>query len=293
MKFGLPLLGLSPRYYPEVARTAEACGFESVWMPEHLVLPAQIPPTYPYSESGYPFISGDTPMYDPWIVLATVAQATEKIRLATNIYVLPLRHPFVTARSVVTLDRVSNGRVTLGAGTGWLEDEFEALGEDFHNRGRRMDETIEIIRRLWTEDVIAHDGEFYSFKPMKFQPKPIQKPTIPIEIGGHGPPALRRAGRTGDGWVEVGSKDFATVKARLEIVMRAREEAGRSGRFEVTSHFGFSPSDIRQSEELGVTRLIVGPRSDPRFNPKDPTRLQKNDFIDWCHRYSDDVLSKV
>lgn len=293
MKFGLPLLGLNPRYYPEVAKVAENNGFESVWMPEHLILPAEMPPTYPYSDNGYSVISGDTPMYDPWVVLATVAQATEKIRLSTNIYVLPLRHPFVTARSVVTLDRVSNGRVTLGAGTGWLEEEFNAAGQQFAARGRRMDEMIDIIRRLWSEDVIAHDGEFYKFDAVKFAPKPAQKPSIPIEIGGHGPPALRRAGRLGDGWVEVGAKDFDTLRERLAVVMAARAEAGRDGPFQVTSHLGFTVEEIARCDELGVTRLIVGPRKDPGFTPADPTRLRKEDFTDWIKRYSDDVISKV
>ena len=106
MKFGMSMMGLSPRYYPEIARSAETNGFESVWMPEHLMLPAVMPPTYPYSDTGYAAINGDTPMYDPWVVMATVAATTTTIRLATNVYVLTLRHPFITARSVATLDRV-------------------------------------------------------------------------------------------------------------------------------------------------------------------------------------------
>jgi probable F420-dependent oxidoreductase len=176
MKFGLPMLGVSPRHYPAIAQVAEASGFESIWMPEHLVLPAEMPPTYPYSETGYSVMSPDTPMYDPWVVLASVASVTTTIRLATNIYVLTLRHPFMTARSVVTLDRISNGRVTLGAGVGWLEEEFTYTGLSFADRGRRMDEIVPLLRRLWTEDVIEHHGEFFDFGPVKFQPKSLKKP---------------------------------------------------------------------------------------------------------------------
>jgi alkanesulfonate monooxygenase SsuD/methylene tetrahydromethanopterin reductase-like flavin-dependent oxidoreductase (luciferase family) len=194
---------------------------------------------------------------------------------------------------VVTLDRVSNGRVTLGAGTGWLEEEFVAADQQFAARGRRMNEIIDILRRLWTEEVIAHEGEFYSFAPVKFAPKPVQKPSIPIEVGGHGPPALRRAGRLGDGWVEVGAKDFATLEERLAVVMAARQEAGRTGPFEVTSHLGFGLDDIKQCAELGVTRLVVGPRKDPGFTPKDPTRLHKDDFTNWCKRYADEVIANA
>ena len=142
MKFCMVMLGLSPRHYPQVAAVAEANGFESITMPEHLLLPATMPPTYPYSETGYSVMSEATPLYDPWVVLASVASATTSIRLSTNVYVIPLRHPFVTARSVVTLDRISNGRVTLGAGVGWLQEEFDAAGQSFHDRGKRMDEIV-------------------------------------------------------------------------------------------------------------------------------------------------------
>jgi probable F420-dependent oxidoreductase len=294
MKFGLPMVGLSPRHYPEVARAAEENGFESLWMPEHLMLPAQMPPTYPYSESGLPPISSDTPLYDPWVVLGSVATVTETIRLSTYVYVLPLRHPFITARSVVTLDLVSNGRVTLGVGAGWLEEEFVASGQQFSDRGRRMEEAIEIIRRLWRDDVTEHHGEFYDLAPMKFQPKPVQKPSIPIEIGGHSRAALQRAGRLGDGWVEVGSGNLGTLGDRLRIVMAARRSAGREHEpFEISSGLGTDPDKIRRCEDLGVTRVIVGPRSDPRFRPKDPARLRKEDFVDWCQRFADEVIDDV
>ena len=184
MKFGLPFFGISPRYYGEVAQAAEQAGFESVWIPEHLVLPVDIPPTYLYSDSGFPPITADTPMYDPWVVLAAVSGVTSTIRLATNVFILPLRHPISTARSVVTLDRISGGRVTLGIGVGWLEQEFDVMGQSFHDRGRRTDEIIDILRRLWSEDVIEQHTEHFDFGPVKFQPKPLQKPSIPIEVGG-------------------------------------------------------------------------------------------------------------
>lgn len=292
MKFGVFMIGLSPRHYPDVALACEENGFESIWMPEHLILPAEMPPTYPYSESGYAAIDGDTPMFDPWVVLGSVAHATTSIRLATNIYVLPLRNPFVTARSVITLDRISGGRVTLGAGVGWLEEEFEAVGENFADRGRRAEEIIGILRRLWTEEVIEHHGEFYDFGPVKFRPKPLQQPNIPIEIGGHGPPALRRAGRIGDGWVEVGSKTFDVLESRLAIVRQARADAGREHEpFEVSCGLGNDVATIERCRDLGVTRVLNGPLSDPANRGMDPTRLSKDTFTDWCKRFADDVIS--
>jgi len=294
MKFAMGMSGLGARHYPEVAEAAEANGFESVWMPEHLMLPATMPPTYPYSETGYAAIDGDTPMYDPWVVMATVAATTSTIRLATNVYVVPLRHPFITARSVATLDRVSGGRVTLGGGVGWLEEEFDNVGQTFHNRGQRMEEIIAILRRLWSEDVIEHHGEFYDFGPVKFQPKPLQKPNIPIHIGCHGRPALRRAGRIGDGWIEVGSHDFETLEKRLDIVMTARREAGRDNEpFEVSSGLGFNYDTVRRCEDLGIARVIVGPRSDPADRDKNPARMRKEDFASWTERFGEAVIAKV
>ena len=199
------IMGASFRAMPEVARIYEDNGLESLWVPEHLVFPATMPPRYPYTDSGYPVVTPDTPTYDPWVVLAYVAAATERIRLATNVFILPLRHPLQTARSVVTVDRVSGGRVTLGIGVGWLPDEFEYLEVDFAGRGRRTDAAIGAIRRLWSEDVIEVHDEHFDFGPVKFNPKPLQKPSIPIEVGGSSKPALRRAGRLGDGWIEIGS----------------------------------------------------------------------------------------
>jgi probable F420-dependent oxidoreductase len=291
MKFGLTLFGLSPRYYPEIAASAEANGFESVWMPEHLVMPAVMPPTYPYTESGYPPIEPTTPLFDPWVVLALIADATSTIRLATNVYVLPLRHPLVTARAVVTLDRVSGGRVTLGVGVGWCQEEFEIAGQDFHNRGQRMDEIMRLLRRMWDrdEDIIEHQGQFYDLPPFRFQPKPVQKPAIPIEVGGCSKPALRRAGRLGDGWVAIGADDHETLARMIEEVQAHRHEAGRSGLpFEISGGPAHTLDDLRRTAELGVTRVIVGPRIDPSGPP---ATLDVKRFVDFCARYADKVIS--
>jgi probable F420-dependent oxidoreductase len=289
MKFGTTIMGVSFRAYPEVANAYEENGFESVWLPEHLVFPAEMPPRYPYSDTGYPPVTSDTPAYDPWVVLGYVAAATERIRLATNVYILPLRHPLQTARSVVTVDRVSGGRVTLGVGVGWLPDEFEYLGLDFAGRGRRTDAAIDAIRRLWSEDVIDVANDQFRFGPVKFNPKPLQKPSIPIEIGGVSPPALRRAGRLGDGWIEIGSSDLDEFSARLAVVLQARRDAGRQGPFEVTASGGLARSaeDVRRLEEAGATRVVTGPR------PHAGGRLTPQDAIDWAKRFADDVIAAL
>jgi probable F420-dependent oxidoreductase len=299
MKYGLSLFGLSPRYYPEIATAAEANGFESVWMPEHLILPAEIPPTYLYTESGHPPIDSRTPMFDPWVVLGSVAQATSTIRLATNVYILPLRDPFVTARAVTTLDRVSGGRVTLGIGVGWLEEEFELAGQDFHTRGKRTDEIMELLRRCWSrdEDVIEHHGEHYDYLPFRFSPKSVQKPGIPIEVGGSSKAALRRAGRLGDGWIEIGTRDPEELRDQIATIEQHRADAGRSDLpFEYTVGLGRTLDDAERAQELGVTRLTLGPA--PHGNVlDDPTKphaaLSVQDFTDFTARYADEVIAKL
>lgn len=293
MKFGLSLFGYGPQHYPDVALAAEANGFESVWMSEHLVFPEVVPLDYPYTDSGAPPATSDLPLYDPWVILAAVAQATERIRLGTNVYILPLRHPLITARAVVTLDRLSKGRVILGVGVGWLEDEFTMLGESFSDRGGRTDEIIHILRRLWTEDVIYHRGEHLQFGPLKFQPKP-RHGTIPIEVGGVSGRALRRAGALGDGWIEVGSKSLSEMADRLSIVRAVRSDAGREGLpFEVTviprsDEWGRTADGIRQLSELGVTRVIVGPYFEGTSGLPTPESATA-----WITRYADEVIAKI
>lgn len=260
MKFGLSLSGISPRHYPDLAATAEGLGFESVWIPDHLVFPEELPATYLYSDTGEAPITSQTAVYDPWVLLGAIASRTATIRLATNVYVLPLRHPIITARGVLTVDRISHGRITLGVGVGWLKEEFDIVGEDAANRGRRTDEIIPLLRRLWSEPVISHHGEYYDFPAVRFEPKPFQRP-IPIEVGGTSPAALRRAGRLGDGWIELGSRDADEFAGRLAVVRQARAEAGRAELpFVVTSGIGAAatPDDVEQLTERGVDRAIFG-----------------------------------
>jgi probable F420-dependent oxidoreductase len=286
MKFGLQLFGLNPRHYARVGQQAEQNGFESVWMPEHLVFPAEIPGTYPYTESGFPPVVSETPLYDPWVVLGSVASTTEHLRLATNVFILPLRHPIATARSLITLDRLSGGRVTLGAGVGWLEQEFDIVGQSFADRGRRMDEIMAILRALWAGGAVEHHGEFYDLGPLSFAPRTLQSPSIPIEIGGSSPAALRRAGTIGDGWIEIGSKGPEDLAAKIAVVTGHREAAGRTDLpFEITAGVGGDLDRIRHAGELGVTRVMTGA-------PPVDGRVSVDDVVDFTKRFADEVISR-
>ncbi|MGX7680564.1 LLM class F420-dependent oxidoreductase [Jatrophihabitans sp. DSM 45814] len=287
MKFGFSLGGLSPRFYPALAQEAESLGFESVWVPEHLVLPAELPATYLYTESGEAPITASTAVYDPWVLLGAIASMTETIRLGTNVYVLPLRHPIITARSVLTVDRISHGRVTLGAGVGWLKDEFDIVGESASNRGKRADEIIPLLRRLWSEEVITHKGTYYDLPPLRFEPKPFQKPSIPIEIGGTSPAALRRAGALGDGWIEIGAPDGETFTSMLGVVREARKTAGREDEPFIVSASADSNLDaVRRIRELGADRVITGPRGYEG-------RPTKQTYSDAMARFADEVINRL
>lgn len=264
MELGYSLLGMNPKAYPQVVRTAEECGFDSVWVPEHLVYPAEIPPVYPYLETSPAPVPG-TRLYDPWVTLGWLAAATTKLRLGTQIYILPLRHPLVTAKAITTLDVLSDGRAVLGVGVGWLAEEFQLAGQDFEHRGKRTDEIIGILRKLWSEKVIEHSGEFYEMEPFRFEPKPVQKPHPPILVGGEARPALRRAAKLGDGWISA-TFDFETLEGNIAQLSELRAEYGRENDpFELisTTPADASSDDIQRRRDLGLTTLVFTAPMEP------------------------------
>lgn len=262
MKIGIPLFRLRPTQIVDVARRAEELGFESVWAPEHLVLPTRIESRYPYAEDGIPPIDPGTPQLDPLILLTHVAAATSRIRLGTNVYLLPLRHPLQTARMTTSLDVLSGGRLSLGIGVGWLEEEFRAAGVDFRTRGTRTRECVLALRALWTQAEPEFHGKCFDFGPVRFEPKPVQAPHPPLLFGGESEAALRRAAALGDGWFGV-AHDPESARQRVERLRVLRAEAGRGGApFEVTvGHKGatLDADVLRRYAEAGVDRVTVLP----------------------------------
>jgi probable F420-dependent oxidoreductase len=213
----------------------------------------------PYAGAEHPPVPPTTQLFDPASLLSFVAARTSKVRLGTYVYLLGLRHPFITARAFATLDWLSGGRAAIGAGAGWLRSEWEALGLDPSTRGARLEEAIEVCRRLWTEETITHDGPYFPFDEVAFEPKPVQQP-IPILIGGESEVALRRAGRLGDGWIGMGATP-ETAAAAVATIRAHRAEAGREAAlFEVTVGGACADEDDVQAwETAGVDRLIVSP----------------------------------
>jgi probable F420-dependent oxidoreductase len=262
MKVGIPLFRLSHHRMAEVARRAEALGFESVWVPEHLVFPTRITSRYPYSPDGVPPVRVDSPHLDPLVLLTHIAAATRTIRLGTNIYLLPLRHPLLTARLAMSVDVLSGGRLTLGIGVGWLAEEFQAVDVDFRTRAARTRECVRALKALWTEAEPKFHGRFFSFGPVKFEPKPVQRPHPPLVFGGESEAALRRAAALGDGWYGVGH----TPASAASQVQRLRTELAAAGRgdtpFEITvSHAApaLDRDELARYADAGVDRVVVLP----------------------------------
>jgi probable F420-dependent oxidoreductase len=262
VKIGVPLFMLRPEQMATVAVRAEHLGFESVWVAEHLVFPTHITSRYPYSAEGVPPINPATPLLDPLLVLMQIAARTERIRLGTNVYILPLRHPLAVARMAMTLDLLSNGRLTFGVGLGWLAEEFDAVGIDFASRAARTREYVRALRALWTEHEPSFQGRYVTFGPVKFEPKPVQKPHPPIVFGGESAAALRRAAALGDGWYGVGHTP-ESARGQVARLRTLLAEATRGDApFEMTvSHGGgeLSADDVARYADAGVHRVVSLP----------------------------------
>lgn len=191
--FGWPLAE-----YATLARCADELNYESVWVADHLAAPIEFAPTYPYRESGKPSFVADTPFADPFVLHAQLAAVTRQVQLGIGVLVLPLRNPFVVAKAAATTQELSGGRLQLGVGVGWMKEEFDAVGEAFSGRAGRMEEMIEVMKKLWTGQAVEHAGPNYRFAPLQMSPG-VSKP-VPILVGGSSKPALGRAARIADGW---------------------------------------------------------------------------------------------
>ncbi len=251
----------SPDGAAQLGRLAEQHGFESLWTVEHVIFPEQYESAYPYSKDGKMPGDSSVPLPDPLIWLTWVAAHTSTINLATGILILPQRNPLVLAKETATLDQLAGGRLRLGIGVGWLEEEFDALGIPFTERGARADEYIDILHTLWTEDPASFQGEFFDFDRVAVNPKPVED-RVPIIIGGHSKAAARRAGLLGDGFFP-GKGNLQELKELFDVVRQTAEDAGRDpDAIELTAGSAdiFGDDPVGAAEELaslGVTRTIV------------------------------------
>jgi probable F420-dependent oxidoreductase len=288
MKFAVSMAFSDPGHWLELARAADASGWDAVLVSDHVVHPETIRSPYPYTVDGAPRWSADTAWPDPWVAIGAMAAVTERVRFMTGIYVLPLRNPFVVAKAVGTAAVLSQDRVTLGIGVGWMKEEFDLLEQPFERRGRRADEMIEVMRKLWSGRVVEHHGEFYDFAPLSMRPAPARP--IPIVVGGLSKTALRRAARLGDGWIS----DIHTTAELRDIAAKLRGMRAEVGRadapFELVAACSdaFDVDGYRRLADAGVTCL----QTMPWFFYGGPTD-DVGRKVDGIRRFADDVIARL
>lgn len=287
MKFGvIPPYARAPieegEYAVAFAQMAEECGFESVWVVEHVVMAVEYKSVYPYDPSGRSPFHADVVQPDPLLWLSYIAAATKRIRLGTSVLVLPQRNPVILAKELATLDRLSGGRVELGIGIGWVREEADAVGTDFDNRGRRADEYIRVMRTLWREPVASFAGEFVRFENVVSRPKPVQPGGVPIVVGGHSKAAARRAGRLGDGFYPLGVHGEHLAELRTVMAESARANGRDPSTITLTCGGAADLATAEAYAGLGIARTVV---SAPRSLLDDLRR--------WCEQFSNNVIRRM
>jgi probable F420-dependent oxidoreductase len=241
----------------EIALLAEELGCEGMSMADHLFVPVGPVAGYPYSIDGSPPFDALTPWTDALVVAAAAAVRTSRLRFATGVFVLPLRHPLVVARALASVDALAPGRVELGVGVGWMRAEFDALGIDFSRRGALADESIEVLRKLWRGGRVQHDGPNYPVGPLYFEPHPSRP--IPILVGGTSRPALERAARLGDGYIAMPAP-VSDLLAQAGRVRKLRSICGRLHlpfSWHAWSEEGRPVDDYLQLVEAGIDTFYV------------------------------------
>jgi probable F420-dependent oxidoreductase len=245
-----------------LAVAADEVGFDTVWLGEHIVLPVAYQSEHPATAATEqhhhitgPIISPDTELLDPWVGLAAIAGATTQLRLATGMYILPLRHPLLTARAGATLHEVSRGRFRLGIGAGWLQEEFDALGVPFEARGARVEEAIEILRAAWAGGPFQHHGTLFSLTKVQVSPRRVD---VPLVLGGNSPRALRRAAALGDAWFSSGTPSFDEAMRLRDNLHALRSRHGRHDPFPCTFRIdGRDPAVVERYRSEGVDEVVI------------------------------------
>ena len=297
MKFGIrippPQMGPigDPDFVVRYSQLVESMGFESIWTIDHTVMHVEYDSRYPYKTTGKTPLPPDSNMPDPLILMMLIAAQTERIRIGTSMLILPQRHPMILAKEVASLDQYSAGRVTLGVGVGWVKEEVKDLAQDFHDRGRRANEWIEVMKALWAPGVSSFKGDYFDFEGVVSSPKPVQPGGVPLMIGGHSEAAARRAGYYGDEfyphWSTRGPNREELVRL-WPIVLESADRAGRG--MDAVKLTLTSTSDAKTAletaefcAELGAERVVVLP----------PKGELDGALPDELARFRDQVIAKL
>jgi len=258
MRFGLSVYDITAAELADLAVAAEAAGFESLWLGEHLLMPVgytSVHPTRePEQEVTAPIVGPATKLTDPLVALAGAAARTSRLQLGTAIYLLPLRHPLAVARAVLTLHELSAGRLLFGAGVGWLQDEFTALGLPFGDRAQRFEESLDILKMAFAGGPFEHHGTVYDFGPVQLSAAAVK---VPLILGGNTQRALRRAAARADGWFASGTPSLAEAMNLLAQLQSAQADACRA--VPLSTYVRASPAasaDVASYAEAGVSQLV-------------------------------------
>jgi probable F420-dependent oxidoreductase len=287
MKFVLSTSFSSVAHLKQLAPVADSHGWHAMSFSDHVVNPEKINTPYPYTEDGSRRWQPFTDWPDPWVTIGALAAITRTLRFTNNVFVLPMRNPFLVAKAISTAAIISDNRITPAFGVGWSEDEFRLMGADFRTRGKRTDEMLEIMRLLWSGEMVSYQGEYYQFDALEMNPAPTAY--IPIWTGGISKPAMRRAARVADGWVtDLQSSD--EIIESIGHINAWRAEYGRAERpFEIMA----TPSDAwdvdgyKRLQDAGVTHVMTMPWA---FYHGETDDLDKK--IDGVKRYADDIISR-
>jgi probable F420-dependent oxidoreductase len=275
MEIGVRLPGAGAKVSPEnivtAARWAEELGYHSVWVSDHVVLPEKVDSFYPYDPQGHWSYPADTPWLDPLLALTWAAAVAPSVKLGTSVMVVSLRHPILLAKQLSSLDFLSGGRVILGVGAGWMEEEFDLIGVPFERRGARTAEMIALMRAFWSGEMVNFDEQFYHVANSQMYPRPVQ-PSVPVVWGGHTDAALKRVARMGDGW----HPTQITLEQLSEGVGKLRrfcEEAGRDPASVLViarpgKIYPINAETQARHQELGVQHVVIDPPLDgPDLGP--------------------------
>lgn len=288
MKFVLSTSFSSVADLTKIAPVADQTGWEAISFSDHVVHPEAISTPYPYTKDGSRRWQAYTDWPDPWVMIGALSTITTRLRFTNNIYVLPMRNPYLVAKSISTAAIVSNNRVTAAIGVGWSKDEFNLMQQDFHTRGKRTDEMVEIMKLLWTGEMVEYQGQYYQFDSMEMNPAPTEH--IPIWVGGISDPAMKRAARIADGWV-TDLQSSKEIIACIEKIKAFRKDYGRENEaFEImaTPSDAFTIEGYQKLEDAGVTHILTQPWP---FYHGETDNIEKK--IDGVKRYAEDIILKM
>lgn len=290
MRFAYHSSMCNPAWYLELAKTAEACGFDTFTMPDSICYPQHADSKYPYNADGSREFLDGVPFIEPFALTAWMGAVTTRLKFSTSVMKLPIRDPVLVAKSLSSIAVLTNNRFMFGVGISPWKEDFDACSQPWEGRGKRMDEMIHIIRGLCTGEYFGFEGECFNLAPIKLCPAPTQP--VPILIGGHAEPALRRAGQLGDGFISAGTtlEELADMMAKID---RYRAEAGRSHLpFEVHAMgiASYTVEGLKQMEDMGVAEAVVAFRNVYAGGEDDRTLEQ---MIGEIHYYADNIIAKV